>query len=66
MDVRLSMAEMLSNRQEYEYSFAYYLLGYFAWIDSWRCRKAARLRQLHDESVRRLLKEIDVVSFVRD
>ena len=38
-DVRLSMAEMLSNRKQYEYSFCIYQLTLFACCRRPRCRE---------------------------
>ena len=50
-DVRLSLAEMLSNRQEYSYDFSQYIFSYFACCCKKRCRNSRIRRKLHDESI---------------
>jgi hypothetical protein len=65
-DIRLSMAEMLSHRKQYEYSFCEHLLTRFACCCRKKCKNLRQQRTLHNESVERLMRELDIVSFVRD
>ena len=66
-DVRLSVAEMLSNRKEYDFDFWTNLKAKLACCClRKRCFRAVQLRRLHRESIKRLMRELDIVSFVRD
>ena len=67
-DVRSSVAEMLSNRQEYSYTFCLYFASNFAACCCKRgFQKSLRLRRkVHDESISRLMRELDIVNYVRN
>jgi hypothetical protein len=65
-DVRLSVAEMLSNRQEYSYTFCQYFASRFACCCKKGCQKALARRKLHDKSISRLMRELDIVNYVRN
>ena len=65
-DVRSSVAEMLSNRQEYSYTFCQYFTSRFACCCKSTCQKSLALRKLHDESISRLMRELDIVNYVRN
>jgi hypothetical protein len=66
-DVRLSLAEMLSHRKSYQYRFISYCCTRFACLCfKKRCKKAIAKEKLHNDSVIRLKRELDIVSFVRD
>ena len=65
-----ALAEMLSNRRAYTFDFWTYL-----WADRVSCyslrkrpliRRAIKKRQLHDESVKRLGRELDIMSLVSE
>jgi hypothetical protein len=66
-DVRLSLAEMLSHRSDYQFHFMSYFCTKFACCCLKKyCVKALAKKRLHNESVERLMRELDIVSFVRD
>ena len=66
-DVRLSLAEMLSDRKDYQYHFVTYFCTIFACCClKKKCKKALAQKRLHRDSVARLYRELDIVSFVRD
>ena len=66
-DVRLSLAEMLSHRKDYQYKFmAHFCTKFACCCLKKKCSKAIAKKRLHHESVERLMRELDIVSFVRD
>ena len=66
-DARLSLAEMLSHRRDYQYNFMKYFFTTCACCClKKKCKKALAKRRLHQDSVARLYNELDIVSFVRD
>ena len=66
--MRNSLAEMLSNRSHYSYNYWDYVCAHFTCcFTRWtKCRSSSHRRRFHDESVRRLMQELDIVAFVRD
>jgi len=64
-DIPTALAEMLSNRTHYKYDFCSYMLGKFSCCGV-SCKAVREKRKLHDDSIRRLMAELDIVSFVRD
>jgi len=66
-DIRLSLAEMLSHRKEYDFTFWTNAKAKFAcYCLRRKCHKAVQYRKVHQSSIKRLLRELDIVSFVRD
>jgi len=66
-DIRSSLAEMLSHRKNYQYHFMVYFCTPFACCClKKKCTKAIAQKRLHRDSVARLYRELDIVSFVRD
>ena len=65
-----ALAEMLSNRRAYNFNFLTYL-----WTDRVSCyclrkrpliRRAIKRRELHDESVKRLGRELDIMGLISE